>query len=293
MQWGFHYTAKNYHGPANTVNRRRRLTQGSFMKRTSGLGGVCILTLVAVAMLVQPVCADGQGVSVRYREGSLRGFLVLRSQTGAILASGEFTQIPRGDRIKLRLVFYFRDGSLSDETTLYSQKSTFRLISDRLVQRGPSFPNACEMRIDAGSQQVSMRALSKGDEAAKTEHMDLPPDLSNGLLFNMIKNLQPNSPRIKVSYLAAESKPRMVTLAIALEKEGQFTIAGRPVKAVEWDVKPELGGITGIVAPLVGKQPPDTHVWVTEGDVPTIVRVDGALYIGGPVWSIQLASPVW
>lgn len=263
------------------------------MKRTSGLGKGCILTLVAVAVLVQPAWAEGQDVSVRYREGSARGFLVLRSQTGATLASGEFTQIPRGDRIKLRLVFHFRDGSRSDETTVYSQKSTFRLISDRLVQTGPSFPNPCEMRIDASSQQVSMRVLSKGDEAAKTEHMDLPPDLSNGFLFNMIKNLQTSGPGVKVSYLAPESKPRMVKLAITLEKEGQFTIAGRPVKAAEWDVKPELGGVAGIVAPLIGKQPPDTHVWVAEGGVPTIVRVDGALYTGGPVWSIQLASPIW
>ena len=76
------------------------------------------------------------------------------------------------------------------------KKSTFRLISDRLVPRGPSFPNPYEMRIDASSQQVSMRVLS-------------------------------------------------------------------------------------------------THVWVAERGVPTIVRVDGALYTGGPVWSIQLASPVW
>ncbi len=51
--------------------------------------------------------------------------------------------------------------------------------------------------------------------------------------------------------------------------------------------------ITGIVAPMIGKQPPDAHVWVAENGVPRIVRVDTALYVGGPVWSIQLASPVW
>jgi hypothetical protein len=266
------------------------LTQGSIMKRTFGLG---IVALIAVAMLARPGFAEDQAVRVQYREGSQRGFLVLRSQTGAILASGEITQIPLGDRIKLRLVFHFRDGSLSDETTVYSQNSTFRLISDRLVQSGKSFPNPCEMSIDAGYQQVSMRSLAKGGEAAKTEHMDLPPDLSNGLLFNLIKNLPTNVPGVKISYLAPETKPRMVKLAIALEKEEQFTIAGRPVKAAEWDVKPDLGGVAGIVAPMVGKQPPDTHVWVAEGGIPVVVRVDAALYPDGPVWSIQLASPAW
>jgi hypothetical protein len=32
---------------------------------------------------------------------------------------------------------------------------------------------------------------------------------------------------------------------------------------------------------------------VTESKVPAVVRIDSALYTGGPVWSIQLASPVW
>jgi hypothetical protein len=263
------------------------------MRRASGRLRGGVVGLFAVAMLLQTGYAEDSGVSVRYREGIARGFLVLRSQTGAILASGEFSQIPRGDTIKLRLVFHFRDGSLDDDTAVYAQKSTFRLITDRHIQRGRSFPEPLDITIDAGTQQVSIRGLSKSGEAAKTEHMDLPPDLANGLLFNLIKNLPKDSPRIEVSYLALSTKPRMVKLAIAMEKEQEFTIAGRPSKAVEWDVKPELGGLTGLVAPMIGRQPPDSHVWIMEGGVPTIVRVDAALYTGGPVWSIQLASPVW
>jgi hypothetical protein len=254
---------------------------------TQGFVGACILSLVMVAV------ASGQEVKVRLRDGSARGFLVLRSETGAILASGEFSQIPQGDRIKARLVFHFKDGSLDEETTVYSQKSTFRLISDRLVQRGRTFPEPCEMTIDAPSQTVSMRALSNPGQEAKTEHMDIPPDLSNGLLFDLIKNLQSNAPGVKVSYLAATSKPRLVKLAITMEKEDHFTVAARRIKAAVWDVKAELGGLTGIVAPMIGKQPPDTHIWIAENGVPEIVRVDTALYVGGPVWSIQLASPVW
>jgi hypothetical protein len=259
------------------------------MARFSGKGlvGTCILMLITVAV------ASGQGIKVRMRDGSARGFLVLRSETGAVLASGEFSQIPQGDRVKVRVVFHFKDGSLDDETTVYSQDSTFRLISDHLVQRGRAFPEPFEMTIDVRSQTVNMHALSKPDEDAKTEHMEIPADLSNGMLFNVIKNLQSNAPEVKVPYLAPSPKPRMVKLAIAMEKEGQFTVATRRIKAAVWCIKAELGGLTGIVAPMIGKQPPDTHVWIAEGGVPTIVRVDTALYVGGPVWSIQLASPVW
>jgi hypothetical protein len=52
------------------------------MERVTGQGfvGACILSLVMVAV------ASGQEVKVRVRDGSARGFLVLRSETGAILA---------------------------------------------------------------------------------------------------------------------------------------------------------------------------------------------------------------
>jgi hypothetical protein len=265
------------------------------MKRTSGPGflGGCIVSLVAVAMLVQPGYAEDQGVRIRYREGSVAGFVVLRNEKGAILASGEFSQVPRGDRIKSRLVFYFRDGSLDDEVSVYSQKSTFHLITDHHVQRGRAFPDPIDITIDMRSQTVSVRALSDGNQTVKTEHVDLPADLANGLLFNLIKNLRTNAPKVEVSYLSLSPKPRLVKLAIAMEKEGQFTIAGRPLKAVEWDVKPELGGLAGVVAPMIGKQPPDLHVWISKDEVPAIVRVDASLYTGGPVWTIQLASPDW
>ena len=263
------------------------------MRRTSGCVSGCVVSLVAVAMLVHPGCGESQTVRVRYREGTVRGFVVLRNEKGGILASGEFSQVPRGDKIKSRLVFYFRDGSVDDETSVYSQKSDFRLISDRHVQRGPSFPDPCEMTVDARSQQVSVRSLSKGNGEVKTEHVDMPSDLANGILFNLINNLRKDAPKLEVSYLSMSLKPRMVKLAIAFEKEEQFTVAGRHLKALKWNVKPELGGITGIVAPMIGKQPPDLHVWIAEGGVPAIVRVDAALYTGGPIWSIQLASPIW
>jgi hypothetical protein len=265
------------------------------MMRTSGSGVLrgCIVSLIAVAMLAHPGHAEDQGVKIRYREGSVAGFVILRNEKGAVLASGEFSQVPHGDKIKSRLVLYFRDGSLDDETSVYSQKSTFHLITDHHVQRGRAFPDPMDVTIDVPSQMVSIRTLSEGNQAVKTEHVDLPADLANGLLFNLIKNLQTNTPKVEVSYLSPSPKPRLVKLAISMEKEGQFTVASRTLKAVEWDVKPELGGLAGVVAPMIGKQPPDLHVWITKDGVPTIVRVDAALYNGGPVWSIQLASPVW
>jgi hypothetical protein len=190
------------------------------------------------------------------------------------------------------VVFHFRDGSLDDETTVYSQGETIRLISDRHIQRGKSFPHPCDVMIDVGKQQVSVRDLSTTTDEAKTEHMDLPPDLSNGILLSMVQNMQANTP-IEVSYVALSPKPRMVKLAISRGAEDPFTVGGRSYKAVIYDVKVHLGGVAGIVAPMIGKQPPDSHVWVTESRVPAVIRMDAALYTDGPIWSVRLASPVW
>jgi hypothetical protein len=52
----------------------------------------------------------------------------------------------------------------------------------------------------------------------------------------------------------------------------------------------DLGGVAGVIAPVIGKQPKDTMVWVLEGEVPGFVRQVGQLYEGGPVVSIELSG---
>ncbi len=264
------------------------------MRRACGRGfvGEWFAGLVAMAVLGSSCTTQGQELKLRYRTGSEHGFVILRDAAGAILASGEVTQVPSKHQITLHVVFHFRDGSIDDETTLYSQGETIRLISDRHIQRGKSFPHPSDVMIDVPAQQVSFRDLSKNTDEAKPEHMDLPPDTSNGLLMPLIQNMQANTP-IEVSYVGLAPKPRMVKLAIAKGGEDHFTVGGRSYKAAKYDVKVHIGGVAGVVAPIIGKQPPDTHVWVTESRVPAVVRLDSALYTDGPIWSVQFASPVW
>lgn len=232
-------------------------------------------------------------VRVRHRAGAAHGFLELRDESKAVIASGELTQMSYGDLMKMRVVFHFKDGSLHDETSVYSQRRTLRLISDHLVQRGSAFPNPCDITIDAPLQQVRIRAMADGKQVVRTEHVDIPAELANGIAFTLIENLQGTDPQIQVPYLALSPKPRMVKLTIAREGEEPFKVGGRTYKAMKYDVRVNLGGLTGMVAPLIGKQPADTHVWVSESAVPAVVRVDGALYAEGPVWNIQVASPTW
>jgi hypothetical protein len=253
------------------------------------------VSAVLLAMfLAAPVCLVGQAVKVLHPAGAEHGFLVLRNAAGAVLASGELTQEPYGDNIKLRVVFHFFDGSVDDETTIYSQGPTFRLVSDRHIQRGRSFPHPIDMTVDVPGQQVRFRDLSPGKEKdpPKTEHMELPPDVADGVLFLLLQNLQPNS-SIEVPYVASAPNPRMVKLAIAQEGEEPYKVAGRPYKAIKYDIKVKLGGVAGVVAPMIGEQPADYHVWVSESSVPVVLRIEGQFYADGPIWTVFLASPVW
>ena len=241
-------------------------------------------------MLIQPAYLHGQSVSVHAREGFAHGFLVLRTLEGTVVASGELTQVPHGDRVTSHLLFRFQDGSLDDETTVYSQGRSFHLISNRHIQKGPSFPHPYDVRIDTASQQVSVREEGK---SARIEHIDLPSDLSNGIVLTLMRNLRADNSEIEIPYLAVSSKPRIVKLAISAEGQDRFKVGRVSHKATSYVIKVKLGGVAGAVAPLVGKQPSDSHVWITRGIIPTVVRVDAPLYMGGPVWSIQLASPIW
>src|SRR6201999_701826 len=106
-------------------------------------------------LVITHVFADP--VPVRRTQGTFHAFLVLKTLEGATLASGDLVQVAHGNRVTTRLTFRFRDGSLDDETTVFAQRATFRLISDHHIQSGASFPKPLDMSIDAVSGQVTSR----------------------------------------------------------------------------------------------------------------------------------------
>jgi hypothetical protein len=84
-----------------------------------------------------------------------------------------------------------------------------------------------------------------------------------------------------------------VKVAISPHGEEPFSLVGSHRKAMRFVLKIELGGVAGVVAPLIGKAPPEVQIWIIGGLAPAFVREEGPLYQGGPVWTIQLTSPVW
>ena len=149
------------------------------------------------------------------------------------------------------------------------------------------------MTIDRANGRVSVH-YTDDDGKAKTaeDSPKLTPDVANGLVPILLRNLDRDAAQTWLM-VAATPKPRLVKLEVSGEGDDSLTIGGTPRKARHYVVKINIGGIAGVVAPLVGKKPPDTHVWILDGEVPTFVKSEGPLFFGGPIWRIELASPVW
>jgi hypothetical protein len=257
------------------------------IKRTAIIGGFFALLFTA-AML------SAETVAVRYREGTLHGFLTLRTLEGTTIASGDQVQIPNGDRITSRLVYHFKDGSLDDETAVYSQRDIFRLISDHHIQKGPSFPQPVDISLETSTGQVVVRFTDNdGQEQVTTDHFDFPADLANGLVPTLLKNIRPDVGQFTVPYLTTARKPLLIKLEVSAAGKDRFSIGGSYRRATRYVLKIEIGGILGLLAPATGQQPPDILVWILGGEAPSFLKLQGPAYEGGPIWKAELVSPVW
>jgi hypothetical protein len=249
-------------------------------------------TFGSLLLLTGPLNAEQ--VPVRHAEGRIHGFLVLRDLQDNILASGELFQLVSGVRVTNELALHFKDGSTHQETTVFSQRRTFQLVTYHLVQKGKAFKRATDMSLNAATGQVTVRYTDDdGKEKTITDRLKLPADVSNGFVTTLLSDIDPKTPKTVVSMVVSTPKPRLVKLEISPTAEESFSIGGAARKAMRYVIKIDIGGISGVIAPIVGKQPPDTQVWVVGGKAPGFVRSEGPMYEGGPIWRIELASPVW
>src|SRR5262245_11088733 len=251
------------------------------------------LTLLAIAVISWRSIA-AEPVAVKNVEGLVHGFLVLRDLEGKLIADGDLIQTAKGHRVTTILKFHFKDGSVHEETATWSENGHFQLIKDHVVQKGPSFPRSVDLTIDAASGEAHVRYAEAGHEAkTESEHFKPSPDLSNGLVLAMLKNVGPETPLKSFSYVSASPKPMLLKLQISTVGREKFTTGDLARTAIHYVLKPDIEGIKGVLAPIVGKQPPDVHVWILDDKAPAFVKAELPLYFGGPIWRIELASPKW
>ena len=249
--------------------------------------------ILSALFLASVVTLEAARVVVRFPEGSLQGFLILRGMKGEELAIGELQQQAGDEEIHSRIVFRFKDGSQHEETVVFSQRKVFGMRQYRLVQRGPSFPMRIEAFIDGTSGRYKVAASEEGKKEDVFEgRLELPPDVSNGMLSTVLKNIPEGASR-SVHVVAFTPKPQVVEVEVTPDGEASFFVGNTRRQASRYRLKPKLG-IAGALASFVGKNVPEYRYWIlTTGSSPAFLAFEGPLYAEGPIWRVELASPRW
>lgn len=251
-----------------------------------------LLLLAAMLMWQRPSIAAP--VPVRFSEGVVRGFLVLNSSSGALIASGDFLQVKRGAKVETRTVFHFKDGSLHDETVTFTQQRSFTMQSYRLVQKGPAFGHDLKASLSraSGKYRVQIKTAKDGREKVYEGKLDLPQDVYNGMIPIIAKNLRTGTGE-SVHMVAFTPAPRVIGLDLVPSGRNKVLVGSLEKSVLHYVLKPKLGLGLKIPATLLGRLPPDNHLWIMTSDVPAFVRFEGPLYPEGPTWEIELTSPRW
>ncbi|MGA2113747.1 MAG: hypothetical protein ABSH56_03230 [Bryobacteraceae bacterium] len=204
-----------------------------------------------------------------------------------------FRAISVGNRVTTILSLHFRDGSLYEEKSVFSQSNTFRLLTYRQIQKGAAFKSPETLALDTRTGDVNIEAADKDGKMRNiAKRLSLPADLANGIITILLNDVDSNV-ETTLSMLVATPEPRVVKLRISASGQDSFSIGGWGDKAAHYVVKVDVGGVTGVVAKAAGKQPPPPHIWINAGSTPVFQKSEGPLYEDGPIWRIELASPTW
>lgn len=252
-----------------------------------------LLPLALIAFMTMNVPLVPEQIPAHEKLGSLHGLLLLQDENGKEIAVGDQVLEVRGNEVHSRLIFRFRDGSVNDETAVFRQGRVFQLVTDHLIQKGPSFKNPADVMIDVPHGKVTWVDLSSKDKKTQSQTMQLPNDLANGMMQLMAQDFPSKASELKVSYLTLESKPRVVTFTVKPDGSDGVKVGSSNRQADRFNVYIDIGGVTGALATMVGKQPPDIKIWVLHGPSPVFLKMVGPLAPESPVWTTLLTAPQW
>ena len=244
-------------------------------------------------LLVATSAACGEVLPTHNLQGATHAYLLVKTEDGKVIGVGDSENQQVGRVWRSRLTLRFRDGSIDDDTTLYTQGRNLHVISDHHVQKGPSFPRQLDMTVNTAARTVTWHDVHDGKDEVKTETMEVPDDLMNGMMPWVLQNLPRGATETKMSYVVAAPKPRVVKLAIHPDGTSRFRLGYASKSAQVYRIHVELGGVAGVVAPVIGRAPADMHAYVVSDEVPTFLKFNTYLYQGGPMLNIELTGPGW
>ena len=162
--------------------------------------------------------------------------------------------------------------------------------------RAWSTDSSGEVRIETSGESVA-QAIQDAYRSVYAFFLPLAIDadrtfegerVADGASYEVIRITPANAEPFRVGMLAPVGGGRLIQLLISPEGEQPTYTAGQTHKATVFRIHPEIGGIVGVIARLIGLQPKDVMVWVLEGEDPAVLRIVGQLGGYGPVVNSDL-----
>lgn len=216
------------------------------------------------------------GLRLPISEGALHGFPALRDLEGHPRADAEFTQIPEGDRLRVKLVYDFGGGHRVEENTVVRQRPA-------LVQELWSWEETDagalrrRYRVDFATGQASAEKPENGETKRWEDRVKIEPGRTfAGFAFTLaLECLRDQLVRGETAELRAVAftpHPRTVTVRVAFGGVDRLAMGGREVPGEQFLIHPE---IPAIAKPFV--RAPDTRIWLIAAPPRGFLRWEGPL----------------
>jgi len=100
------------------------------------------------------------------------------------------------------------------------------------------------------------------------------------MVFHLTSSLISCRPRPKQGFRSWPPRQSRGLISVSIKRSGKvpFNVGGTSRKAIDYVLHVELGGLAGVIAPIIGKQSADYHIWILEGASPAFIREEGQLY---------------
>jgi len=227
--------------------------------------------LAAAAM-----CASlpARGVPLRWPEGTLRGFPVVRDASGRQIASGTLTQWIEDGNLHVSATYEFKDGRTVEEKTVLQQHPELAQLRWSWEERkGSEVQRSYSVDFTTGHAVAHKRG-----EDVREDRLDDARKLGQafagvGFMY-AVKNLAADLEKggeIELIAVAFTPKPRTVTVSVRRDQEGSLAMGGRTLGADRFVIHPEIP--LAFIAKLFVKAP-DQYLWFYQPSPPAFLRAD-------------------
>src|SRR6266852_5302437 len=205
---------------------------------------MCV-NVVALALLAS---LNAAGVEVRWIEGTLRGFPVVRDAEGRQIGDGTLTQYIEDGKLHAQGIFDLRDGRRVREETVLDQRARLRqLFWSWKETQGDEVLR--EFSVDLTTGHATARKRTGDGVDTWDEHLDDTKDAFVGVGFMYaVKNL---------------------TVRISRDQVGELSMGGRRLGAERFVIHPEVPWIARLFV-----KAPDQYLWYYRPAPPAFLRAD-------------------